>query len=420
MTSEQECFVYIVLPGETSFVTAGRFQIAETLQGAPVGKFIYGRSYRERDNAVELDPAELRLKTGEFETALMNGFFGAIRDAMPDSWGRKVIDKHVKAGHLTEMDYLMYAPDDRAGALGFGRNQEPPSQSPQFNRTLDIERLQRAADDIIAGNLDNAGDPEQQAEDLLLLGGTSMGGARPKAVVEEDGALWVAKFACEDDKYSYARTEHALLKLAKTCGLNSADSRLSTVGGRDVLLVRRFDRDQVEGNSYQRHRMVSALTLLRTDDDAMARKNWSYLMFADEIRRTSTNPEEDLQELFRRICFNGAVSNLDDHPRNHAMLARQSGWRLSPAYDLTPIPVISQDRRDLAMECGVEGRTACKTNMMTGCGRFLLSEAEANHIFEVITQTVKAEWPSAMRRAGVSEQDCERVSRAFVYDGLNR
>lgn len=417
MTSEGDCYVYIVLPGETAFVTAGRFQIEETAQGAAVGRFIYGRSYRERENAVELDPVELRLRTGEFETALMGGFFGAIRDAMPDSWGRKVIERHVR-GQLEELDYLMRAPDDRAGALGFGRNQEPPAPENGFNRTLDLERLQRAADAIIADDPNLAGSAGQQAEDLLMLGGTSMGGARPKVVVQDDGDLWIAKFSREDDNWNHPRVEHALLELAKTCGLNAIDSKLTTVAERDVLLVRRFDRVHADNGSYHRHRMVSSLTLLRTDDDATVRRNWSYLMLADEIRRVSASPEDDLRELFGRMCFNAVVSNLDDHPRNHAVLAKDRNWRLSPAYDLTPSPAISQERRDLAMACGTRGRIANKGNLLSGRGRFLLNAEEANAIFERITQTVEAEWHAAMRRAGVSDADCERIARAFLYKGL--
>jgi len=418
MISDQECFVYIMLPGETSFVTAGRFQITETPQGAPIGKFIYGRSYRERDNAIELDPVELRLQSGEFETALMNGFFGAIRDAMPDSWGRKVIERHVNLGQLSDMDYLMKAPDDRAGALGFGLNQQPAPPISKFNSTLELGRVQQTADAIVRDEPQNVDSAGQQVEDLLLLGGTSMGGARPKAVVEDDGALWVAKFAREDDTWNYPRVEHALLKLAKDCGLNSADSNVTLIGGRDVLLVRRFDRDPADNNLYYRHRMVSALTLLRTDDDAMNRRNWSYLMLADELRRVSAKPEEDLRELFGRVCFNSAVSNLDDHPRNHAVMAKNLSWRLSPTYDLTPSPVIAQDRRDLAMDCGLQGRIAARSNLISGCGRFLLSEEEAASIFEKVTKTIRQGWEVSLRSAGVSEQDCNRVSRAFNYEGL--
>ncbi len=415
MTSEHECYVYVVPPGETTFVTAGRFRLQETREGAAVGEFIYGRSYRERADAVELDPVELRLQPGKFETAKMGGFFGAIRDAMPDSWGRKVIERYTK-GPLADIDYLMRAPDDRAGALGFGNNAEPPFPENKFNRTLDLERLQCAADALIEDDPDLAGSVAEQAEDLLLLGGTAMGGARPKAVVEDNGALWIAKFAREDDRYSQPRVEHALLELSKDCDLTAADSRLTNVGGRDVLLVRRFDRDHSDVG-YRRHRMVSAVTLLRTDDDATSRTDWSYLLLADEIRRVSTAPENDLRELFGRMIFNAAISNLDDHPRNHAILAKEKGWRLSPAYDLTPFAVISQER-SLALDCGLEGRAANKVNLLSGHGRFLLSREDASHIFETIIATVRAEWQPAMRRAGVTEKDCERIARAFVYDGL--
>ncbi|MBA3563611.1 MAG: HipA domain-containing protein, partial [Gammaproteobacteria bacterium] len=347
--------------------------------------------------------------------ARMGGLFGAIRDAMPDSWGRKVIERHLK-GRLDDMDYLLRAPDDRAGALGFGLNAEAPSPENRFNRTLDLERLQRAADAVIKDDPDLAGSAGEQAEDLLLLG-TSMGGARPKAVVQDDEAQWIAKFARDDDRYNYPRIEHALLELAKACGLSAADIRLTTVADRDVLLVRRFDRDRAQAG-YLRHRMISAVTLLRTNDDSVARTNWSYLLLADEIRRVSAEPAEDLRELFTRMCFNAAVSNLDDHPRNHAILAKERSWRLSPAYDLTPQPVIARENRDLAMECGLRGRGANQTNLTSGHGRFLLSREVATDIFDTVIETVSNQWRAAMRRAGVSDQDCERISGAFLYDGL--
>jgi serine/threonine-protein kinase HipA len=415
MTMTSECYVYIVLPGETQFVTAGRFTLRETREGAKVGDFIYGRTYRERANGVELDPVELRLQPGKYETAMMSGFFGAIRDAMPDAWGRKVIDRHV-GGQLSQFDYLLRAPDDRAGALGFGLNTEPPVPENRFNRTLDLERLQHAADALIEGIPELAGSVAEQAEDLLVLGGTSMGGARPKAVVEDDDALWIAKFARTDDSYNQPRTEHALLKLARVCGVDAADSRLTTVAGRDVLLVRRFDRDRAD-EGYRRHRMVSAVTLLRTDDDPTTRRNWSYLLLADEVRRVSDAPQEDLRELYRRMVFNAAISNLDDHPRNHAILARGNEWRLSPAYDLTPFPVISQERA-LALDCGLYGRGAYKANLVSGHGRFMIDHDEAIEIFDNIVETVRNEWEPALHRAGVTESECEQLGRAFVFEGL--
>ena len=145
---------------------------------------------------------------------------------------------------------------------------------------------------------------------------------------------------------------------------------------------------------------------------------WSYLTLADEVRRASARPEDDLRELFGRVCFNAVVSNLDDHPRNHALLAKGRQWRLSPAYDITPSPVVARERRDLAMACGRFGRYANRANLLTGHGRFLLDRTAAAALFDGIASTVRARWRTEMRRAGVSARDGEAISPAFLYDGL--
>ncbi|MEO8402626.1 MAG: type II toxin-antitoxin system HipA family toxin [Gammaproteobacteria bacterium] len=418
MTSERKCFVYIVPPGATEFVTAARFQISSTREGTSIGEFIYGKNYLARPDAVELDPIELRLGQTHYETIRMHGFFGAIRDAMPDFWGRRVIERNAGKLGLDEFDYLMHGPDDRAGALGFGLSAEPPAPRRQFNRTLDLESLQRVADNIMnndVNQIDNHADAKQVQE--LLLEGTSMGGARPKAVIEDNNSLWIAKFSSPYDRWNQPLVEHAFLQLAKICGLNVADSKIISVAGKDVLLVRRFDRDKSD-QGYRRYRMVSALTLLKSEDSLSARENWSYLSLADELRRSSANPTLDLHELFARMCFNAVVSNLDDHPRNHAVIAKERNWRLSPAYDLTPTPVMAQDTRLLAMDCGLYGRLARKENLLTGHGRFLLSEEDAENIIDGIVETVKQEWHNTLRRAGVSEKDCMAISQAFIYEGF--
>ena len=165
-SQERECFVYIVLPGETEFVTAGRLRLSPNREGVRIGEFVYGRQYRERANAVALDPVELRLQEGRFETARMGGFFGAIRDAMPDGWGRRVLEHRLRGAELDEFDYLLGGADDRAGALGFGLDVDPPAPSHRFHRTLDLERLQSAADAIILDDPDLAslrGDPDFEA-----------------------------------------------------------------------------------------------------------------------------------------------------------------------------------------------------------------------------------------------------------------
>lgn len=419
MTSE--VFVYLTLPGESSPVTAGRFELTANAGGVSVGRFVYGRRYLARADAVPIDPIELKLEERVFQTARLQGLFGAIRDASPDHWGRRVIDKHAGKTNLTELDYLLNSPDDRAGALGFGLNVEPPAPLRAFNRTMDLSRLQELAD-LIAAEDER---PEKaasgradltQIQDLLLIG-TAMGGARPKAVVEDAGTLWIAKFNCRDDKWNNARVEHAMLMLSRECGLSVSQSRLTQIADRDALLVQRFDRQQ-SPTGYRRARMLSALTLLRAEDSHQDRDRWSYLALAEELRRISTQPRVDAPELFRRMVFNALISNLDDHPRNHAVIAMDQDWGLSPAYDLTPTPAVSLERRDLAMICGDRGRYANAENLLSQCERFLLSRDGAIHIIDQMETEVKRRWYEVARREGVSEQDCQRISGAFAYEGF--
>lgn len=419
MTSEfgaTECFVYLMLPGATSFVTAGRFALRPDRSGVPLGRFVYAKSYLARPEAVPIDPVELKLGTRTYENRRLKGVFGALRDASPDYWGRRVIERHSGKALLGEIDYLLYSPDDRAGALGFGRGVEPPAPRRDFNRTLDLQRLQAIADRVVADEASPADADASQVQDLLL-GGTSIGGARPKAVVEDDDALWIAKFNRPDDDWNSARVEHAMLLLAKECGLDVAPSRVDPVGDRDALLVRRFDREKT-ATGYRRARMLSALTLLRSGDTYSDRDRWSYVLLAEELRRLSAKATLDAPELFRRMCFNALISNIDDHPRNHAVVARDADWRLSPAYDLTPAKPISLERRDLAMECGDYGRAAQAGNLTSQCARFLLERDAAQRIVDDMEQTVTRRWYEIARRAGVSEQDCERIAPSFAYPGF--
>lgn len=421
MTSKgypKECFVYIVLPEESEFVTAARLRIDKTRDGEPIGELVYGKKYLALNNAVEIDPVELKLSDQKFETARMHGFFGALRDAMPDYWGRRVIEKHAGKTGLDEFDYLMLGADDRAGALGFGLNVTPPAPKREYKQTLDLERLQEKAEAILSDDESIEASAENLQIQELVLDGTSMGGARPKAVVESDDSLWIAKFSTWHDKWNNPRVEHAFLTLASECGLSVADNKLTSVAGKDVLLVRRFDRDKDECG-YRRHRMVSALTLLKSEETPAAKADWSYLVLADEIRRVSSEPEADLKELFSRIIFNACVSNLDDHPRNHAILAKDRHWRLSPAYDLTPMPSIAVDNRDLAMTCGLHGRAAKIANIVSGHGRFLLEKGEAEKIAGDIKAVVGSQWDAHLKRAGASDKDRAAIANARLYAGLD-
>ena len=250
------CYVYITLPGQIAPVAAARFTPTIDRRGVPVGQLVYGRSYLERPGAVPIDPVELKLSSRVYTTTALKGIFGALRDASPDYWGRRVIQRHIGLAQPSELDYLLHSPDDRAGALGFGRNPLPPAPKRLFNQTLHLANVQAIADAIIADEDHPADAACEQVENLLLIG-TSMGGARPKAVVEDDDGLWIAKFNRPDDIWSNARVEHAMLLLARACGLSTAQSRVVDVAGRDVLLVKRFDRERT-AHGYQRARMISA------------------------------------------------------------------------------------------------------------------------------------------------------------------
>ncbi|MBL4820318.1 MAG: type II toxin-antitoxin system HipA family toxin [Gammaproteobacteria bacterium] len=414
--TENECFVYITLPGQTEFVTAGKFVLAPDRRGNPSGKFVYGRSYLESDNSVPIDPLELKLVNKTYETNILKGVFGALRDSSPDYWGRRVIEKRAGLTELGEVDYLLHSPDDRAGALGFGRNAEPPAPRREFNQTMELQRLQELADAIIADE-DIPDEPDAEQAQDLMFGGTSMGGARPKAVVEDNNALWIAKFNHPDDKWNDARVEHAMMMLARDCGIHTADSKVITIGDRDVLMVKRFDREHTEAG-YRRGRMLSAMTLLRADDAPQRRDNWSYVSLVEELRRISSQPKEDAPELFRRMVFNALISNIDDHPRNHAVIAMDTDWKFSPAYDLTPSTPISADHRDLALECGDMGRFANAENLLTQCERFYLAPDHARIIIDQMEVIVRDNWYAVARREEVTGKDCEKIATAFNYPGF--
>jgi serine/threonine-protein kinase HipA len=139
---------------------------------------------------------------------------------------------------------------------------------------------------------------------------------------------------------------------------------------------------------------------------------------AEELRRVSAQPRHDAQELFRRMCFNALISNTDDHPRNHALIARTADWRLSPAYDLTPDTPISLDRRDLALDCGDYGRYAHADNLLSQSPRFYLERSDARAVIAKMEAQVRSTWFETARRAGVTERDCAKIAGAFAYSGF--
>lgn len=414
MSSERECFVHIQMPESLEVVTCGRFQHQALPRGAGVGRFVYGRTYRSRRDAVPLDPVHLPLSARTYETARLGGVFGALRDAAPDGWGRLVIARVSGRTDLTEIDYLLESPEDRAGALSFGRAVEPPAPVRDYNRVVHLDELREAARLIEAG-----ASTEEVREQVrqVLEPTTSMGGARPKNTVEDDTGLWVAKFPARGDRWNNAAVEAGMLRLAARCDIRAPETRIARLGEESVLLLRRFDRQKVDGR-YHRHRMASALTLLDAEDSPTDRTNWSYLLLADELQRWSSRPRQDKAELFRRVVFNALISNNDDHPRNHAVVAASTDWRLAPAYDLTPGPQHGREERDLALVCGQFGTRATRQNLLSASLRFGLGHQDASALIDDMVGIIRRYWRTEVFSQGGTEADCVAIESAFVHAGF--
>ena len=408
MTSERQAYIYVQLPRTLDTVPAALLKVEKLPDGTFVGRFRYGDRYLERKDAIAFDPFQLPLGNTVHEFTKLKGIPGAVRDAGPDAWGRRVIEHKLQRGpgDLEDIDYLLNGPQDGAGYLSFGSKLEPTAPKGRYNRTHQLAELIAAAEAIEEGKRV----PEHILEQLEP--GTSMGGARPKATIEDGNRLWIGKFPEKADRCNLQRVEYATLELARRCGVAVCNARLQSVATHDVLMLERFDREYTEG-AYLRFGLVSGLTVLDCDDNYLDREPWSYPLLAEQLRRWSEKPDADRIELFRRMVFNAAVTNNDDHPRNHAVLRTARGWRLTPAYDLVPAPLVSLERRDLAMTIGTYGRTASIYNLLSQCERFSLTNEAARKEIENIVTTVRT-WRQHFHACGVSAKDTEYIAPAFL------
>jgi serine/threonine-protein kinase HipA len=408
MTSERQAYVHVQLPGTLETVPAALLKVEKLPEGGYVGRFRYGNRYLERKNAIALDPFALPLGATTHEFTRLKGIPGAVRDAAPDFWGRKVIEHklHRSPNDLEEIDCLVNGPADGGGYLSFSTERELRLSARGFNRTHQLEKLIATARDIVEGKQVPVYILEQ------LEPGTSMGGARPKATIEDENRLWLGKFPEKDDLFNVQRVEGATLELARRAGLDVTRSRLQTVGKDDVLMLERFDREY-SPKGYFRFGMASAMTLVGADESISSRPAWSYLLLADQLRRWSTKPDADRVELFRRMVFNAAVTNDDDHPRNHAVLLTRTGWQLTPAYDLVPKRLISLEHRDLALTVGAFGRTASIFNLVSESHRFGLSKEDARSVIDSVVAVVQT-WQEVFEQRGVSAKDIEYLVPAFL------
>ncbi len=402
MTSnhDKEAFVWIWLPLETEPVVAGRLEAdnGNTL-------FNYGKSYLERIGdqppAIPIYEPELPLQAGVLPLPEGLTMPGCIRDAAPDAWGRRVIINKklglkgagTDTAELSELTYLLESGSDRIGALDFQRS--PTEYVPRTANNVSMEELIESAERV------ERGVPLTPELDQALFHGSSIGGARPKALIQEQGKKYVAKFPLGTDLYSLVKAEFIAMRLAALAGLNVAPVRLAKAANKDVLLVERFDRQPKDG-SWSRKAMVSALTLLALDD--MMARYASYETLAEIIRHRFTDPKDTLKELFSRLVFNILCGNTDDHARNHAAFWNGRELTLTPAYDICPQGRTGNEASQAMLISGNNNLSQLKT-CLEAANHFLLSPDDAHSIFGHLTETIEKQWYAVCEEAELSEVD---------------
>ncbi len=395
-----EAFVWVWLPGAAEPVVAGRL----TDRG-PVVTFTYGRSYLERPNAVALYLPELPLRRGEI-TPISGEIAGCMADAGPDAWGRRVIEyrRIGESADLGTLGYLLASGSNRAGALDF--QQSATEYISQGDELIPLGELAEVAERI------ESGAPLSPALERALLHGSSMGGARPKAVLAGGTQQKIAKFTSVSDSYPVVKAEFVAMELARRAGLNVADVGLETVLGRDVLLVNRFDR--IGGGG--RKMVVSALTILELHDaDGMAGRYATYPDLAFHIRSRFTHPDTTLRELFARITFNILVGNTDDHARNHAAFWDGTQLTLTPAYDICPQGRVGEEAAQ-AMAFGDDGeRLSQVARCIAHADIYHLTANQARDIVDHQIAVIEDEWPSVCDQAELTKADRNRLwTRQFL------
>lgn len=415
MNSEyKELYVWIWLPGETDPVVAGMLTTVGTTY-----VFNYGKSYLQRDNAISIYDAELPLRQGLLPLLSGLSIPGCLRDAAPDAWGRRVIlnkkfgnkASGIDPAALDELSYLIESGSDRIGALDFQLS--PTQYEPRYASGAPIEELIEATERV------EKGIPLTPELAQALQHGTSIGGARPKALIESDSRKFIAKFSTSTDLYSVVKAEYVAMRLAAMAGIDVAPVSLERAAGKDVLLVDRFDR-KATANGWQRKSLVSALTML-TLDEMMARYA-SYETLAEIIRSKFRNAPGTLRELFSRIVFNILVGNTDDHARNHAAFWDGQMLTLTPAYDICPQARHGQIATQAMLIMG-DDRSSRITTCIAAAPQFLLTEDEATNIIVKQVECIEQNWLAVCEEAALSEVDRNllwrnQILNPYLFEGL--
>lgn len=410
--SVESLYVWVYLSDTPLPVVAGRLDVSETPAGN-VGRFNYGQSYLARTNAIPIDPVALPLVKGATTFTSLNGFPGVILDACPDAWGKRVIDR-LQGKQANPVGYLLFNDPGRAGCLAFSRQ---PDQQPttQESREFDLAELLAAAEAVEAASFV---DPE-----LLKALNPGSGGARPKCNIVEQGAVWIAKFPSVDDRYiSIPRLEHATMMLARSCGLDVAETQIRQIGGKDICLVRRFDRPmcQQAPGVITRRGFLSARTVFYDDPAYASVATGSYQRLSRWMPRFGAT-RADQQQLFLRMAFNAIVRNDDDHEQNHGLVHEHNAqFRLAPAYDIVP-NLLPRPVNYHALLIGDSG-AGTQRNLIEVAESFALSKNDALEIVKSVESQVLNTWQDIFYEAGFGDEDLRKIEAIFrplpAGDGL--
>lgn len=387
-------------------------------RGRESASFEYTKSWLNHPECFALEPA-LQTLSGAHHTLPHQTIFGAIGDSAPDRWGRVLMRRNEAARArqnnetphtLSEIDYLLGVNDaTRQGALRFSEKPGGPYLSEKSRNAVpplvDLPKLLSATERYL--------DDDETAEDLklLLLPGSSLGGARPKASVrDQDGTLAIAKFPRQDDEYHVVLWESVALELAYRSGISVPSCRLENIAGKPVLIINRFDR-----HGKKRIPFLSAMSMLGAKDN----ETHSYLEIAYAISQHGAEPDQNLEALWRRIVFTVLISNTDDHLRNHGFLyERHKGWRLSPAYDLNPTPTEVKQRM-LSTSITMDDPSASLDNALSVIEDFRITLPRAKAIIGEVSDAV-LQWRAIAKVCKIHKREIDRMASAFEHADAER
>ncbi len=376
--------------------------------------FEYDEQWLKGKNLFLLDP-DIGMFSGPQYPA-KNENFGIFVDSMPDTWGRTLMKKrasqlvktHGKTARvLYDIDFLLGVADTcRMGALRFKLDPDGPFLDNDCHSPIppwtSVGELQR-----IASLVESDKDTKELNKWLIMLmaPGSSLGGARPKAnIIDKNGHLWIAKFPSRNDTIDKAKWEFLAYKLTLAAGILMSESRIEKVAGNYfTFFTKRFDRMNGE-----RVHFASAMTITGNNETTIRDNRASYLDLSIFIQNHGGNIKEDLEQLWRRIVFNIAVSNTDDHLRNHGFIIENDVWRLSPAFDVNP----STDKEELALNIDDSSGALDFNLALSVCEYFRLDLNEARSVLDQVTAAVGT-WRKTAKQLGISSSEIELMQSAF-------